>query len=51
MAFCGETCKRVKEYPQNVINVNAFMTVLECVSGEFHSPGGEDHVGALAINR
>ena len=51
VSFCGETCRRVKEYPQAVPNVNVFMSSLECVSGEFHSPGGEDHVGCLALNR
>ncbi|GMH90072.1 hypothetical protein TrST_g1857 [Triparma strigata] len=41
----------IREYPQLEPNINFIKMVKGAVSGEFHSPGGEDHLGCLALNR
>jgi hypothetical protein len=45
------TCVAVREYPNAVTDLNTFLNTGEARSGTFHSPGGEDHLGSLLINR
>ena len=50
--FACLSAVRVKEFPQDVVDVNVFVGVRESeVSGAFHSPGGEDHVGLIVLYR
>ena len=48
--FCVACCQKVREHPL-MMDASADLNSLENLRGEFRGPGGEDHVGALALNR
>jgi hypothetical protein len=41
----------MRRYPHPVRDLNEFLNTGEAVAGVFHSPGGEDHLGCLCLNR
>ncbi|GMH68085.1 hypothetical protein TL16_g04844 [Triparma laevis f. inornata] len=49
--FSIASTSSIREYPQTHLPINIIKQSLPSVNGEFHSPGGEDHLGCLGLNR
>ena len=49
--FACITCTSIREYPHAVRDLNQFLNTGVATAACFHSPGGEDHLGCLCLNR